>query len=292
MTRIATLVKETFLHWYDKNALRMGAAISFYAIFSTAPFFILLIGIVRTIFDKQTTTLAISRTLNLTVGSNLSGVIQTLINSAYRNTTGWLTTIIGGIILIITAISVFAELNTDLDELWTPDGHIEEDETAIETIKYYFRERLIVLGLILVCGFLLMFSVAVTVFISLFYQALPDFLQNHATLLQVFNIFLSLVGSTFLFSLIYRVLPEIKLPWKEIIWGAFVTAILFLFGRFLISWYIGAYGKTSTYGAAGSVVGLLLWIYYSAQVFFIGASGTFVYSTLYGSLSKRKKASN
>ena len=93
MNKTLTLVKETFLHWQEKRASRMGAAISFYAIFSIAPFFILLIGIVRTVFDKQTTTLAITRTLNLTVGSNLASVIQTLITSAYRNTNGIVTTI-------------------------------------------------------------------------------------------------------------------------------------------------------------------------------------------------------
>lgn len=289
MKKTITLVKETFLHWQEKRASRMGAAISFYAIFSIAPFFILLIGIVRTVFDKQTTTLAVARTLNLTVGSNLASVIQTLINSAYRNTSGIVTTVIGGAILIIAALSVFSELNTDLDELWTVPGHPVTDETTAESIKNYFKERTISFILILLCGFLLLFSVAFTAFISFFNHSLPDFLRDNAILVQVLNILLSLAGSTILFSLIYHVLPETKLPWKEIIWGAFVTAILFLIGRFLVSWYIQAFGTTSAYGAAGSIVGLLLWIYYSAQVFFIGASGTFVYSLLHGSLSRTRQ---
>lgn len=292
MTKIRTLVKETFIHWYEKSAYRMGAAISFYAIFSIAPFFVLLIGIVRLVLDQHYTTLTLTRALNLGVGSNLASVIQNLINSAYRTTSSVGTAIMGGLILIIAAVSVFSELNSDLEELWSvPQKHEqdEEDEDTVETIRNYLFERASILLFIILCGFLLMLSVALTVFFSVFNHALPDVLRDSALLTQIVNIILSLIGSTILFALIYRFLPEIKLPWKEIIWGAFVTAIFFLIGRFLISWYINAFGKTSAYGAAGSIVGLLLWIYYSAQVFFMSASGTFVYSRLYGALSKKKR---
>ena len=190
--------------------------------------------------------------------------------------------------MIIAAVSVFSELDSDLDELWATPQPPEEAESTVETIKNYFTEKMGTFLFILLCGFLLMLSVALTVFLSVFNHVLPDFLRDSPALVQVFNIVFSLLGSTILFSLIYRVLPQTKLAWKEIIWGALITAILFLIGRFLISWYISSFGKTSAYGAAGSVIGLLLWIYYSAQVFFISASGTFTYSKLYGSLSKKR----
>jgi membrane protein len=142
--------------------------------------------------------------------------------------------------------------------------------------------------LILLCGLLLLFSVAFTVLISFFHvSALPEFLTS-AFWVEITNILVTLLFTTILFSLIYRILPDTKLPWEEIIFGAFITALLFLFGKFLIGWYITAFGGTSSFGTAGSVVGLLLWVYYSAQVFLIGASFTFVYSKFYGFLSKKK----
>ena len=283
MKKTITLIKETFLHWQDKRASRMGAAISFYAIFSIPPLFILLIGIARTIFDKATTNMTVARALYDIVGSNLANVIQSLINSAYHSHNGLITTIIGGVVLIIAALSVFTELNNDLDELWALPSQEIEDRSAGESIAHYFREKLVTILLILICACLLILSIAFTVFISFFHHILPLFLQN-----QIVTIAISLLGGTILFGLIYHILPETKLPWREVLWGAFVTSILFLIGRFLITWYIEAFGGTSAYGAAGSTVGLLLWIYYSAQVFFIGAAGTFAYSSLYGHLSKKK----
>lgn len=263
----------------------MGAAISYYTIFSIAPLFILLIGLVRLIFDKQTTTLAIARTLTITIGSNLATVIQTLINSAYRSHGGIITTVIGGMILIIAAVSVFSELNSDLDVLWDTAPYKRIRRSTEQTIRNYLKDKLINLSLILIFGVLLLVSVAFTVIASFFQHSLPDILQ-HGVLVSVIDIAISFIGSSILFWLIYRVLPDTKLPSRELFWGACVTAVFFLIGRFLIGWYISAFGATSAYGAAGSLVGLLLWVYYSAQVFFISASGTFIYSKTYGSLSK------
>jgi membrane protein len=287
MNNAITLVKESFSHWQQKRASRMGAAISFYAIFSIAPLFILLSGLVQIIFNRQTTQLVITRTLGLAVGNDLGRVIQTMINSAYHNNPGIITAIVSGAVLIIAALSVFSELNTDLNELWSLPAKRTPDETVLQSIKGYIKSKFISFGLILVFGLLLLISVAFTVLVSFFNGLLPDLLRDSTLLVQVLNIIMSLIGSTILFTLIYRILPNIELPWKELLWGALVTSVLFLIGRFLISWYISAYGSTSDYGAAGSIIGLLLWIYYSAQVFFIGASGTFVYSKLHGYLSKK-----
>lgn len=288
MKKTISLVKDTFAHWQEKRASRMGAAISYYAIFSIAPLFILVISIVRAIFDRHTTALAITRTLNVTVGSNLGGVIQELINSSYLTKSGTVATIIGGAVLIIVALSVLAELNNDLDELWElPSQVIEEEETVAETAVHFVRERLISLFLILLCGILFLFTVAFSVLGSFFHASLPAFLLDNAFIIQILNNLVTLLIMTVLFGLIYKILPNTKLPRKELFWGAFATAVLFLIGKFLIAWYISAFAGTSEFGAAGSVVGLLLWIYYSAQVFLIGASGTFVYSKQYGFLSKK-----
>ena len=261
----------------------MGAAISFYAIFSIAPLFILLIGIVRLIFDRHTTQLAIAHTLNITVGSNLSTVIQNLVSSSYHGNTGIVTAIIGGVILIVASLSVFSELDSDLDELWSiPTKNPPKERTVIQAVFNYLKSKFVNFLFILLCGFLLLLSVAFTVLISFFHYSLPGILQS-----EIINIVTSLLIMTVLFTLIYRILPETKLPWGELVVGAFITSILFLIGRFLISWYIEGFGETTAYGAAGSIVGMLLWVYYSAQVFFIAASGTFVYSKLHGYLSRQ-----
>jgi membrane protein len=280
------LIKETFSHWLDKDASRMGAAISYYAIFSIAPLLILLMGVVRTIFDKTTTTNAIARILNVTIGSHLSSSIQTLINSSYPAHNTIVTTTIGVVVLIVAALSVLAELNNDLDELWRVPSLVQNKSTTAQTVTNFIKERFISLLLILLLGVLFLFLVAFSVFLSFFHYTLPLVLQG-GLMIQVLNIIVSLLGGTLLFALIYRILPDTKLPWRELIWGALATAVLFLIGRYLISWYIDAFGDTTAYGAAGSVIGLLLWIYYSAQVFFIGAAGTFVYSKNYGFLSRK-----
>jgi membrane protein len=289
MSKLVTLSTETFSHWRKKNASRMGAAISYYAIFSIAPLFILLITLVRIIFDAQVVNTVIGNTLKAIVGSNLSHSIQTLITGTAYTHTGFITTVITGGILIIAAMSVFAELNTDLDELWKTESEpIAEEESTTKAVLEFIKERFMAFFLILLCGLLLLFSVAFTVLISFFHvSALPEFLTS-AFWVEITNILVTLLFTTILFSLIYRILPDTKLPWEEIIFGAFITALLFLFGKFLIGWYITAFGGTSSFGTAGSVVGLLLWVYYSAQVFLIGASFTFVYSKFYGFLSKKK----
>jgi membrane protein len=285
MKKITSFIHDTFAHWQSKRASRMGAAISYYAIFSIAPLFILATTLVRAIFDQHTTSVAISRTLTLTIGSNLAKVIQGLINSSYLTSAGVLATIIGSVILIVAALSVLAELNNDLDELWhVPSTRTEPRPSTTQTVLHFVRERFVSLFLILLCGLLLLFSVAFTVLLSFFTGWVHTLLENPLAV-QLINVIVTLLMTTILFSLIYKILPDTKLPTREVAWGAAATAVLFLLGKFLISWYIASFGGTKEFGAAGSIVGLLLWVYYSAQVFFIGASGTFVYSQKYGYLS-------
>lgn len=286
MNKLITLTKGTFLHWYDRNASRMGAAISYYSLFSIAPLFIMLIALVRIIFDKSTVDTTIAHVLRAAVGNNLATSIESIINSAYHTNTGIITAIISGAIVIIAALSVFSELNSDLDELWKVPSVNQENSSPVQTILTYVKEKLLSFFLILLCGLLLLFYVALTVLASFFHHSIPLILQNNL-IIQIINSLVLVLFGTIVFSLIYRILPNTKLPWKEIISGAFITALLFLVGKFLIIWYVNEFSSASAFGTASSIVGLLLWIYYSAQVFFIGASFTFVYSKQYGFISKK-----
>ncbi len=267
----------------------MGAAISFYAIFSIAPFFILIINLVSAIFDRATVLATVHRTLQGAVGSSLATVIQSLITGLQYSKVGLIATIISIAVLVIGAISMFSELNNDLDELWYVIPKKKLELTTWQAVSRYVREQVSVFFLILLCGLLLLFSVAFTVFLSLVQHSVPiiEYVVNTAWLLSAVTIFFTVFFSTIVITLVYRILPETKLPWKELILGAFITTILVLIGKFLISWYITSFKKTSGFGTAASFVGFLLWVYYTAQVFFIGASYTFVRSKTSGYLSKQ-----
>lgn len=289
MKKTANLIKDTLSHWQSKRASRMGAAISFYAVFSIAPFFILLINLVSAIFDRPTVIDTVHRTLQSAVGINLANIIQLLITSVqYPSAGGTLTTVVSLVVVIIGAVGMFSELNNDLDELWYVTPKQKRELTTLQTIVRYIEEQFSVFFLILLCGLMLLFSVAFTVFLSLTQKSIPvfEYIIHTAWLLSTLNVFLTILFSTIVFALVYRILPDTKLPWRELLLGALITAILFLIGKFLISWYITNFGKTNTFGTAGSFVALLLWIYYSAQVFFIGASYTFVKSKAGGYLSR------
>ncbi len=289
MKKIIALTKATLSHWQEKRASRMGAAISYYALFSIAPFFIVLIGLVSAIFDRATILVTVHHTLQQTVGVNLAGAIQSLITSVQHSSSGIVATIISIVVLLVAALSMFSEINSDLDELWYVEPKKKRVLTTAQAIVRYLREQLSVFFLLLLCGLVLLFSVAFTVFLSLIQHNFVWASQiiHHVGLLSFINILLTLFFATILFTLMYHILPTVKLPWSELLRGAFMTAVLFLIGKFLISWYVDSYGATSAFGAAGSLVALLLWIYYSAQVFFIGASYTFVHSQKYGYLSKK-----
>ena len=289
MKKTISLIKDTLSHWQSKRASRMGAAISFYAIFSIAPFFILIINLVSSIFDHQTVLSTVHRTLVGAVGTSLADLIQSLITGLQYSKVGTIGTIVSIAILVIGALSMFSELNNDLDELWYVAPKEKKDLTIWQTVTGYIREQVSIFFLILLCGLLLLFSVAFTVFLSLIQHTAPILQHILATgwALSAVNIILTLFFSTVVFTLMYRILPNTKLPWKELLIGAFVTAVLVLIGKFLISWYITAFKETKGYGTAASFVGFLLWVYYSAQVFFIGSSFTFIRSKTTGYLSRQ-----
>jgi membrane protein len=202
--------------------------------------------------------------------------LQTAVASAASKSSGVVATIIGIITLIVTASGVFGEMQTALNVIWKakPKG---------TTVSRLIRARAASLGLVAALGFLLMVSLVVSTVLTAFGNYLDSILPFGQVILTVLNVVVSLVLISFLFAAIYKVLPDRNLEWGDVVVGAIVTGVLFTIGKSLISWYIGSSAVASSFGAAGALIVLLLWVYYSAQIFLLGAEFTKVYANAHGS---------
>ena len=196
--------------------------------------------------------------------------------SAASKSSGIVATIVGIVTLLVTASGVFGEMQTALNAIWKakPKG---------TTVSRLIRARAASLGLVAALGFLLMVSLVVSTVLTAFGNYLDSILPFGKVILTVLNVVVSLVLISFLFAAIYKVLPDRNLEWGDVVVGAIVTGVLFTIGKALISWYIGSSAVASSFGAAGALIVLLLWVYYSAQIFLLGAEFTKVYANTHGS---------
>jgi membrane protein len=219
---------------------------------------------------------AITEQLSGLMGQQTAEVLQTAVASAASKSSGVVATIIGIITLMVTASGVFGEMQTALNVIWKakPKG---------TTVSRLIRARAASLGLVAALGFLLMVSLVVSTVLTAFGNYLDSILPFGQVILTVLNVVVSLVLISFLFAAIYKVLPDRDLEWGDVVVGAIVTGVLFTIGKSLISWYIGSSAVASSFGAAGALIVLLLWVYYSAQIFLLGAEFTKVYANTHGS---------
>ena len=201
---------------------------------------------------------------------------QSVIASASSKSTGTIATIIGITTLIVTASGVFGEMQTSLNAIW-------KAEPKGITVSSLIRARAASLGLVAALGFLLMVSLVVSTGLTAFGHYLNSILPFGKIILSTLNVIVSIALISFLFAAIYKVLPDRTLEWRDVVVGAIVTAVLFSAGKSLISWYIGSSAVASSFGAAGGLIVLLLWVYYSAQIFLFGAEFTKVYANTHGS---------
>jgi membrane protein len=264
------MLKETVLSFINDEALSRGAAIAFYTVTSIAPVLLIVIAIAGLAFGRDAAENAITEQLSGLMGQQTAEVLQTAVRSASNTSSGVIATIIGVITLIVTASGVFGEMQTALNAIWKakPKG---------TTVSRLIRARAASLGLVAVLGFLLMVSLVVSTMLTAFGNYLDSILPFGKVILTVLNVVVSLVLISFLFAAIYKVLPDRDLTWRDVAIGAVVTAVLFTVGKSLISWYIGSSAVASSFGAAGALIVLLLWVYYSAQIFLLGAEFTKVY---------------
>jgi membrane protein len=272
------MLKETVLSFIEDEALSRGAAIAFYTVTSIAPVLLIVIAIAGFAFGWEAAQNALVAQLTGLMGKQTAEIIQSAIASASNGSSGIWATIIGVATFIVIASGVFGEMQTALNVIWKakPTG---------ATVSRLIRARAASLGLVATLGFLLMVSLVVSTGLTAFGDYLDSILPFGKVILTVLNGAVSLFLITLLFAAIYKVLPDKQIEWRDVAFGAFATAILFTIGKSLISWYLGSSAIASSFGAAGGLIILLLWVYYSAQIFLLGAEFTKVFAMRRGSRS-------
>jgi membrane protein len=270
-------LKEAARDWMDDNAPRLGAALSFYTIFSIAPLLLISIAVAGLAFGQEAAQGRIVGQMEALVGRNAAEAIAAMLENARRPGQGVMATVFGAVILLFGAGGAFNELRGALNQIW------EIPPRKGGGIKALLRERLLSFGMVLVVGFLLLVSLVVTAVISLL--EVKGRFPGSGLVLQVINNAVSVAVITALFALIFKYLPDAHPPiaWRDIWLGSFFTSLLFTVGKFGIGLYLGRSSVASAYGAAGSLVLLLVWIYYSAQILFFGAEVTQVVARRHGS---------
>lgn len=264
--------------WLEHRASSKGAALAFYTLFSLAPILVLVIAIAGLFYGREAAQGELFFQLRGLVGSQGAEAIQLILAGATNEEQGLLATLIAGALLLFGATSVFAELKSSLDEIWQlPPA---PGSGLWDTV----RTRLLSFGMVLVLAFLLLVSLVVSAALTVLEKKMGAYWRDAAQLLTVLNHAISFVVIATLFGVIYKMLPRIRLSWRDVVIGALGTAALFTLGKYAIGAYIGNSGVTDSFGAAGSLIAVLLWVYYSAQIFFLGAEFARQYALQLGSL--------
>jgi membrane protein len=263
--------------WLGQRAASKGAALAYYTLFSMAPILVLVLAIAGAIFGPDAARGEIFEQLTGLLGPSAAEAIETLLAGARNPKAGRIATAIATLLLFVGATTVFAELKESLDEIW----HVPAKTGA--GIAAALRTRLLSFGLVLVLAFLLLVSLVVSAGLAVLERYWGG-LWNEALLMAWLSDAFSFCVIASLFAVIYKMLPQIRLSWRDVWIGAVGTAALFTIGKYLIGAYLGNSSVASSYGAAGSVIALLLWVYYSAQIFFLGAEFTRQYALWFGSL--------
>jgi len=265
------VVREVVTRWNEHGAAAQSAALAFYTMFSLAPVLVMVIAVAGAVFGKEAVRGQIVAEFSGMMGRDAALLVQEVIRSAARPASSRLAASLGVITLLFGATGVFVQLQEALNRVWD----VAPRPGAVLTTL--LRKRLLSFSLILGIGFLLMVSLVLSAGLSALGRSLER-IAAPAGVLETANFLVSFVAVTLLFGLIYRLLPDVHLSWRDVATGALVTALLFVAGKTLIGFYLGRAGTASAYGAAGSLVVLLLWVYYSSLVFFLGAELTRILS--------------
>lgn len=266
------------MQWFEDQPFQLSSSLSYYTLFSLAPLLIIVIAIAGFAFGHEAAQNQIVETIQGMIGRDSAEAIQQMIqNASEKPKTGIVSTVVGIVALIFGAGGVVGQLQTSLNTIWgvTPKSG--------QGVWGFLRQRFVSFAMVLGIGFLLLVSLAVTAFVTGLTQIIGSWFGGAAVLAHLLDLVVSLVLVTVLFAMIYKFLPDVRIQWRDVWIGAALTSILFTIGKYLIGLYLGTSGVGSTYGAAGSLITVLLWVYYSSLIFFLGAEFTQVYATRYGS---------
>src|SRR6266511_1457769 len=275
------IFKLSYEGWKEDKASRLSAALAYYTIFSLAPLLMIVIAGTGLFWPQQAVQEQVMSQIRGLVGVEGARFVSDLLTSASNPARGIIATIIGIITLILGALGVFNELHNALNTIW----EVKEEETKgfLQSVKKIIFDRFLSFTMILGIGFLLLVSLVISAGLSAVQQTLGNAFPLSELIWQMINLVVSIGVTTILFALIYKFLPDAEIAWRDVWLGAFVTAVLFSLGKLLIGIYLGNSAFSSSFGAVGSLVLLLVWIYYSAQILFFGAEFTQVYANNYGS---------
>ena len=274
------IFKRTYQDWKEDHASRLAAALAYYTIFSLAPLLVIAISVAGLIWQHEAVEAQVMAQIQGLVGEEGAIFVADMISGARNPAEGILATIIGIVTLLFGALGVFNELHNSLNIIW----EIKEEKTEgfLQAVKKAIFDRFLSFSMVLGIGFLLLVSLVITAGLSATQELMGNTFPIPEFFLQLLNLIISIGVITLLFALIYKYLPDAEIPWRYVWMGAFVTAILFSLGKLAIGLYLGNSAIASSFGAAGSLVLLLVWIYYSAQILFFGAEFTQVYANTYG----------
>ena len=273
---IVRMFRSALRAWWDDDAPRLGASLAYYTLFAIAPILLVATAIAGMVFGAEAVRGEIVGQLDQLIGREGARAVQSLLEGASQRRTGIVATVFGSIAFVVAATGAFLELQGALNTIWRVKPNPGTN------LKVFLIDRVRSFGLVVAIGFLLMVSLAVTAALAALNGWLAQYAPAVPLLWSAVGMFVSLMVTTGLFALLFRFLPDVHLGWRDVMTGALATAVLFTIGQQLIGLYLGQSSMASTYGAAGSVMILLLWVYYSCQIVLFGAEFTRGYAQRHG----------
>jgi membrane protein len=270
--RVVTIFETAFGSWNKHEGPRLGAALSFYTVLSLSPLIILVVAVAGLVFTQSTAQTHILSQVQAMIGPQGGKAVEAMLQNAQKPAAGIVGTAIGLLSLLFGASGVFTELRSVLNMIW----EVNPQKTA--GIVGMLRERFFSFGMVLSIGFLLLVSLVLSTVLAAMGKFFEGLLPMPSPVLVALNFLISFIGIAVLFALIFRFVPETKVRWSDVWLGAIVTAMFFTIGKTLIGLYLGKSSVASAYGAAGSIIVVIVWVYYSAQIFFFGAEFTHAYA--------------
>jgi membrane protein len=281
-----SLIKQAAVSWSDDGVPTLGASLAYYTVFSMAPLLLMSISVASLVIGRDAARCGIVTEIRQTLGSTTADAVAAMLDDAYASGATAGITIVGVATLLIGASGAFVELQSALNRIWKTESLPQTENVIV----HFLRNRLLSFSAVVGTGFLLLVSLIISSILAALSQWLHSIaLPGTAIFWQGLSIVVSFALVTLLFALIFKLLPDVPIAWRDVWLGAVVTALLFTIGQNLIGLYLGQSSMASTYGAAGSLVVLLVWVYYSAQIVLFGAELTHAYAEAYGSHLRSQK---